>query len=229
MPAVHAFDEGNQATAHAVPDALSAVHTGGAVSPVRSVSPEAAHAAIVAAPAAAAKGGPPLMRRSLEDSASLLVLADIGASDALAALNPPAGARPAASPDALHTPAVNSAHTQPAPGAALPSDACGMGNCRGCDSMPSGIESAEDADLFSPSPVSSGAPALGTAELHAGYNSMLGGKLGSSPAQLQRCQGAEAQREVRLLCCPSARCFIETCSSPAYPTRDHKSQRVWRC
>ncbi len=198
--AVHAFDEGHQATVHAAPDAVAAVSTSGTVSPARPVSPGVAHATTFAAPTRAAEAGSPVMRRSLEDSASLLLLAGIG-PPANATISPstPAGSRPVADRDAEHTPALDSAHTQPAPDQALASDGCVTGHCRDGDAMASGSESAEDANPVNSSPVSSGAPARGTAELRAEDDGMLTGSRGPSPVQLQRCQGAGAQCEVRLL------------------------------
>ena len=199
ISAAHAFDEGLDAAVNAVPDALAAVPTGGPVSAARPVSPGVAHATTYAASAGAAQAGSALMRRSLEDSASLLLLAGIRASDATVALNPPAACRPTADLDAGNTPAIDPAHTQPAPDQALGVNACGPGGRRNCSALPSGIEIAEDADPISPSPVSSEAAAQGTAELHAAVSSMPACSLRPSPAQLQLCPDGGAHCEVRLL------------------------------
>ena len=187
MLAVHAFDEGLQA----------AVPASGPVSPARPVSPGVAHATSFATPPGAPQAGSALMRRSLEDSASLLLLAGVGAPNATAAIG--ASSRPLDDREVEHTPAINSAHGRPVSGRALASDDCGTGCRRDCDSMPSGTDSAEDADAFSPSPVSSAAAAQGPAQLYADVNGMPAGSLGPNPAQPQLHPDGGAHCKVRLL------------------------------
>ena len=81
MPAARAFSEGVYVTGRAVKDALSATHTGsasldcaGPAGNAMPMCPDATHHFSFPAAAVAAEAGSPLMRRSVEDSASLLSL-----------------------------------------------------------------------------------------------------------------------------------------------------------
>ena len=203
MLAVHALDEGDQASVHALPHVLTAVHTSGADSRARPVSPAKTHITSFAASAEAADFGSPRMRRSLEDSASLLLLAGVRATDALETPS-----EPVTSLDGGGAPALGPAHTQPAPGRAVAVHACEMGHCPGCNSRQPNTESAEDSKSSSASLASSGGAAKGTPGLHATDGDMLAGRHLDSPAQTWRCPGADVDRRVRLQVLPCS-CLVE--------------------